>query len=104
MIIYKRVYLKALGYDASDFIPSELSGQRAVDIHHIIGRGKKGKDQIENLMALTREEHIKYGDKVQYMVMLLEKHMAFLESYGVSYNKKWFKEQIDAYRNKASQR
>lgn len=102
MVKYKKIYLKELGYDVSDFIPSELSGQKAIDIHHIIGKGKVGKDQIENLMALTREEHIEYGDKVCYMVMLLEKHMEFLESYGVRYNKEWFKKHIDAYKNKAS--
>ncbi|MBT7929876.1 HNH endonuclease [Candidatus Peregrinibacteria bacterium] len=52
-----KIYLKHFGYGEQDFIPSELSGMQAVDIHHIqYGRGKR-KDVIENLMALTREEH-----------------------------------------------
>lgn len=45
---------------------SEISSKPADDIHHINSRGmggSKDKDNIENLMALTREEHEKYGDK-----------------------------------------
>lgn len=49
---YKQIYLKSLGYNLGDFIPCEFSGNKAVDIHHIIGRGKCGEDRIENLMAL----------------------------------------------------
>ena len=48
--------MKAFGYYEGDFIPSEISGQPAVDIHHIEKRGK-GKDVPELLIALTREEH-----------------------------------------------
>lgn len=69
------------GYGEQDFIPSEISGNRAVDIHHISRRGmggSKSKDTIENLMALTREEHEKYGDKPQYMQFLKEIHNTFL--------------------------
>ena len=52
-----------------EFIPSEISGKRAVDIHHIHPKQMGGKksfikngkvydiDAIENLIALTREEH-----------------------------------------------
>jgi len=43
-----------------DFTPDEIMceacGSPAVDIHHIHGRGK-GKDVIENLMALCRKHH-----------------------------------------------
>ena len=56
MIKYKKIYCDAFGYTEGDFIPSELSGSVAVDLHHINGRGK-GKDVVENLIALTREEH-----------------------------------------------
>ena len=70
---HTRIYLDKMGYDECDFIPSEISGARAVDIHHIIGRGKCGEDRIENLIALTRTEHIKYGDeKSAYMYYLLK--------------------------------
>ena len=90
MKIHTKIYLKSLGYDPSDFIPSELSGSKAIDIHHIIGRGKKGEDIIENLMALTREEHIKYGDKKHYMKKLLIEHRLFLIVRGVKYNNSWY--------------
>lgn len=96
---YKEIYINALGYHKGDFIGSELSGLPAVDIHHIIGRGKKGEDRIENLIAVTREEHIQYGDKKQHMVYLLTRHMNFLSINGVSYSSNWFNEKIRFYDN-----
>ena len=54
--------MKYFGYGEQDFIPSEISGKKSVDIHHIFPKGMGGcsnKDNIENLIALTREEHIK---------------------------------------------
>lgn len=71
------IYLKHFGYDISDFIPCEVCGKTAVDIHHIECRGiggSKASDNIENLMALCREDHIKYGDKKQYKEFLKCKH------------------------------
>ena len=56
---------------------SEISGLPSTDLHHIVRRGiggSQGKDTIENLMALTREEHEKYGDKSQYIEWLQEIH------------------------------
>lgn len=84
---HTKIYMDAFGYDTSDFIPSEISGEPAVDINHIDARGMGGdptggKDVIENLMAMTREEHIKYGDKEQYKEWLKSVHYAFME-------KKW---------------
>ena len=70
-------YFNHFGYDISDFIPCEVCGKTAVDIHHIEARGiggSKEADAIENLMALCREDHIKYGDKKQYKEFLKEKH------------------------------
>lgn len=70
-------YLNHFGYDISDFIPCEVCGKTAIDIHHIEARGiggSKQADNIENLMALCREDHIKYGDKKQYKEFLKEKH------------------------------
>jgi len=54
---YIKLYLDHFGYSEGDFIPSEISGRPAVDIHHILPKGRGGKDEIENLTALTREEH-----------------------------------------------
>jgi len=39
-----------------DFIHCEVCKSESVDIHHIHGRGK-GKDTIENLIALCRPCH-----------------------------------------------
>lgn len=39
---YVKVYMDYFGYSEGDFIPSELSGLPAVDIHHIEARGMGG--------------------------------------------------------------
>jgi 5-methylcytosine-specific restriction endonuclease McrA len=61
---HTKIYFKHFGYDISDFVPCETCGSKAVDIHHIDSRGMGGseKDDINNLMALCRNCHIKYGD------------------------------------------
>ena len=84
---HTKIYLNAFNYDVCDFISSEISGKKAVDIHHIISRGRGGKDEIENLMALTRDEHIKYGDKNQYIYFLLEIHENYLIKNNISFDK-----------------
>ena len=89
--------MTAMGYTDTDFIPYEISGNKAVDTHHIISRGRGGKDRIENLMALTRENHIKYGDKNQHMRDLLFIHESKLKLKGIKYDKKWFIENYRKY-------
>ena len=49
-----KVYMKFFDYGESDVILCEACGRPAKDIHHIEGRGK-GKDVIENLIALCRK-------------------------------------------------
>jgi hypothetical protein len=74
---YTRTYLNYFGYDETDFIPCEVCNKQAVDIHHIQAKGMGGsktKDNIENIMALCRECHIKYGDKKQYKDFLTDIH------------------------------
>jgi hypothetical protein len=74
---HTKIYMNHFGYDISEFIPCEVCGKTAVDIHHIEARGiggSKEADAIENLMALCREDHIKFGDKKQYKEWLKEKH------------------------------
>ena len=64
---------------------SEISGQPAHDIHHIDCRGmggSKNKDRIENLMALTSEEHRMYGDKKQYMDFLKQTHDVYIKRFA----------------------
>ena len=74
---YTRTYLTYFGYDETDFIPCEVCNKQAVDIHHIEAKGMGGsktKDNIENIMALCRDCHIKYGDKKQYKDFLKQIH------------------------------
>lgn len=99
---HTKIYLKAFGYSGEDFIPSEISGNRAVDIHHIECKGSGGnplgdKDRIENLMAVTRDEHVEYGDKKQYMKYLFETHYSFLKANGVKFDEKYMIEKIEYY-------
>ena len=71
------IYLEHFNYDTDDFIPCEVCGRKAVDIHHIDCRGMGGsktKDIIENLQALCRTCHLEYGDKKQWVEMLKGKH------------------------------
>ena len=87
---HTKIYMDYFGYDIGDFIPSELSGRRANDIHHIDARGMGGsndKDVIENLMALTRSEHELYGDKPKFVEELRQKHFQFMESKGVFFER-----------------
>jgi len=78
---HTKIYFDFFGYGTEDFIPSELSGQRAVDIHHIEARGmggSKSSNSIFNLMALTREEHNAFGDIEELKEFLKYKHFRFI--------------------------
>lgn len=57
--------------------------QRATDIHHIDARGmggSKSKDNITNLMALSRDNHDKAENESYPQVVLKEIHDQFLKS------------------------
>ncbi len=72
-----KAYLTYYGYTVADFIPCEVCNSRAVDIHHIDARGMGGskeKDNADNLMALCRTCHEKYGDKTQHIAYLKAVH------------------------------
>ena len=56
MQIHTTIYFKSLGFAFCDAIYCERCGAVAVDIHHIHGRGK-GKNNVNNLMALCRDCH-----------------------------------------------
>jgi len=74
---HTQIYLQGMGYKKTDYIPCEVCGSQAVDIHHIEARGMGGSkkaDTIENLMGCCRQCHIKYGDKKQYKEFLKDIH------------------------------
>jgi len=80
---HTKIYMSHFGYTLDSFIPCEICGCRAVDLHHITARGMgggRGKDEIENLMALCREHHMEYGDKKQHKEYLQEIHKKHLEN------------------------
>lgn len=65
------------GFGIEDFIPCEICGSRAVDIHHIDCRGMSGtkdKNTIENLIAVCRKCHVEFGDKKQFTEYLKQIH------------------------------
>ena len=67
MVKHVKIYMDYFGYGEQDFIPCEVDGRKAVDIHHIHGRGK-GKDVINNLCALCRDCHDKaHNNRHTYM-------------------------------------
>lgn len=80
---HTKIYVNHFDYFGDEFIPCEMCGKKAVDIHHIQcrGMGGTGKDNINNLMALCRNCHITYGDKKQYMDMLKDRHKQRLENH-----------------------
>jgi predicted restriction endonuclease len=76
---HTRIYLQHFSYGEQDMIPCEICGSRAVDIHHIRGRGK-GKDVIENLMGLCRDHHNQaHADKIS-KTELQEIHNKFMQN------------------------
>ena len=93
MKAHTKIYMNALGYDISDFMPCEITGSKGVDIHHVVSR----ENRIENLMLLTREKHASHGEIKTDTVYLLETHRNFLEVNGVSFDNNWFEEQINKY-------
>jgi len=85
---YVKLYFDYFGiqYDESgwhDFIRCEICGSEAKDIHHVDARGmggSKSKDKIENLMAVCRNCHEKFGDKREYKTFLKDTHQKWMQS------------------------
>ncbi len=76
MKAYTKIYLNTFQFCSTDFIPCEICGCQAVDIHHIQARSKRKdlENDITNLMALCRKDHLEYGDKKQHMDYLQQVH------------------------------
>lgn len=76
---HTQVYFDYFRYTTADFIACECCGAKAVDIHHIVSRGMGGVannrlDIIENLQAVCRSCHDKYGDNPNCLAFLVQKH------------------------------
>tara|TARA_R110000803_G_scaffold23069_2_gene56833 strand:- start:245 stop:541 length:297 start_codon:yes stop_codon:yes gene_type:complete len=94
---HTKIYMAALGYDETDFMNCEITLRKGIDIHHIVNR----ENRIENLMLLTREKHVEFGEIKSKMCYLLEVHRDFLDLNGVKFDNNWFEEQINKYRQYA---
>ena len=74
---HTKIYMEYFGFVVDDFIPCEICGTRANDIHHIENRGSGGskdKDVIENLMAVCRPCHLYHGERKESLQMLKDIH------------------------------
>ena len=71
--------MEYFNYGIDSYMPCEICGKRAVDIHYIHGRGK-GKDVIENLMGLCRYDHDKVHKKLNKDVVQFI-HNNFLKTF-----------------------
>lgn len=97
-----KIYNQAFGVNKNDNRLCELSGSYGEDIHHIEARGMGGdpqgkKDRIENLMALTRTLHIKYGDVNKYKAYLFTKHKEHLLKNKVNFDVNYINERIEHF-------
>jgi ribosome-binding protein aMBF1 (putative translation factor) len=85
---HTKVYIDFFGYGMDSWMPCEICGGTAVDVHHIEARGMGGSkeaDSIDNLMGVCRSCHIEYGDKKAHKSMLVEVHNKFLEKHRNSH-------------------
>ncbi len=81
---HTKVYMQYFGYKIPEDVFCEICGKPATEIHHIFARGMGGnpngdKDVIENLMAVCREDHVRYGDYKQHRQFLIDTHEQFLQ-------------------------
>lgn len=53
---HTKIYITHFGYGEQDWMPCEWCGGKAVDVHHLDGRGP-GMDIIKNLVGLCRDCH-----------------------------------------------
>ena len=74
---HTKVYFDFFGYDESDYIPCEMCGSKAVDIHHLERRtrNKVTNDYIENLVGLCRDCHINAENDKSFNMYTRIKHL-----------------------------
>lgn len=87
---HTKIYFDFFGIDPGDFVPCEVCGGPAVDIHHIEARGMGGNPTRErnnptNLMALCRHDHLRAELQAQPYLRaeeLFKIHQATFEQHG----------------------
>ena len=72
---HTKVYMNFFYYVIEDFIPCEMCGSRAVDIHHLEKRNKTKNDFIENLIGLCRDCHNKAENDSCFNMICRIKHL-----------------------------
>lgn len=79
MKTHTKVYMDFFNYGEEDFIPCEMCGSQAVDIHHLTKQSKFGKkkekDFIENLIAVCRDCHNNAEDDNIFNMFCRIKHL-----------------------------
>ena len=100
---HTKLYMDAFDYCIDDYICSELNtSKRCNDVHHIDARGMGGtskEDRIEELMGVTREEHVKYGDKKHYMCYLYTAHRSAMLKSGVKFDEDYINNKIEYWKD-----
>ena len=85
---HTRIYLDFFGYCETDVIVCEVCNKTvATEIHHIENRkmgGSKTKDYIENLQAICRGCHIRFGDLKQYKEYLKQIHLNHIKDFKLT--------------------
>lgn len=91
---HTQIYYDHFDLDESDVPECEISGEMAVDIHHIYSRGMGGKktfthegvtydiNHIFNLMALSRTEHEIAEDRGHKKYLYWDIHQQILINYA----------------------
>lgn len=88
---HTKIYLKYFNFSEEEFIPCEVCRQKAQDIHHIVPRSKFGtqqkekQDDINNIMALCRKCHNKYGQIKKYINFLTQIHERYVTAKKSTY-------------------
>ena len=74
---HTKVYMQFFDYGEQDFIPCEMCGSKATDIHHIERRtrNKVTNDFVENLVGLCRDCHIKAESDTMFNMFCRIQHL-----------------------------
>ena len=107
MKTHTKVYMQFFDYGEQDFIPCEMCGAKATDIHHIERQSrfgkKKEKDFIEHLIGVCRDCHIKAESDSMFNMFCRIQHLENVTNqvYAmIEFNKKFKKHETKKNRNK----